>query len=134
MYKLILLFILFPSIELFADYFKWEVLLSQKGFGTEIETVPVLKEGKVKFSVEDINCKLASFWTKIESDLLLESKSLICENEEKEYKVSLICRDNNKNRKYNKFKQVHPISKHGFILNPKLGSDSIYLELRCFFS
>ena len=102
MYKLILLFILFPSIELFADYFKWEVLLSQKGFGTEIETVPVLKEGKVKFSVEDINCKLASFWTKIESDLLLESKSLICENEEKEYPVY----SSNKVKKVNFFKSL----------------------------
>ena len=41
----ILLISLILSSELFADYFKWEILVSETGFGTESHTIPVDSEG-----------------------------------------------------------------------------------------
>ena len=32
---------------LFADFFKWELLLSEKGYGTESHNIPVVAEGKI---------------------------------------------------------------------------------------
>ena len=127
----ILLLILFKVI--YADYFKWEILVSEKGFGTEIYSIPISNEGEVNFLGKDINCKTKNFWTRIESELLLEGKTLVCKNGGNKREVSLICRDNNRYRKYNKFKELYTVSKFGFFLNHRLGSDSAYLELRCFF-
>ena len=133
MFKFHLILFFFPPLEVFADYFKWEILVYEKGYGTEIQTIPISREGEIELLVEGINCRVESFWTRIESDLLLESKTLKCKNDEKERKVNLVCRDNHRNRKYNDFKEFYPVSKFGFLLNPKLGIDSVYLELRCFF-
>ena len=90
---------------LYADFFKWELLVSEKGFGTESLNIPIAAEGK----------------------------TLECIHDNKKRIVSLICRDNNKNRKYNKNKELYPFAKEGLRLKPELGSDSPYLELRCYF-
>tara|TARA_Y100001970_G_C14234903_1_gene861200 strand:- start:177 stop:578 length:402 start_codon:yes stop_codon:yes gene_type:complete len=133
MFKLFYIFIFFLPLEIFADYFKWEILVARKKFGNEIKTIPVSREGEIELFVKDINCIIKNFWTRIEADLLIEGKTLICKNSINERKVNLVCRDNNRNRKYNNFKEIYPVSKLGFLLNSNLGSDSIYLELRCFF-
>ena len=123
---------IFPSL-LYADFFKWELLVSEKGYGTESLNVPIVSEGKINFLDKTFMCSLKKFWTKIESELLLEGKTLECLHDNKKRVVSLICRDNNKNRKYNKNKELYPFEKDGLLLKPGLGADSPYLELRCFF-
>ena len=126
------LFYLFPSL-VFADFFKWELLYSEKGYGTDSLKIPILTEGKIDIFDETIVCNLKNFWTKIESELLLEGKTLECLHSNKKRVISLICRDNNKNRKYNKIKEIYPFSKDGLNLKPELGIDSPYLEMRCYF-
>ena len=118
---------------LYADFFKWELLLSEKGYGTESLNIPIVVEGKIDLIEEVSMCSMRDFWTKIESELLLEGKTLECIHDNKKRIVSLICRDNNKNRKYNKNKELYPFAKNGLRLKPELGSDSPYLELRCYF-
>ena len=118
---------------LYADFFKWELLVSEKGYGTESLNIPIVAEGKINFSDEIFKCKMRNFWTKIESELLLEGKTLECLHGNKKRVISLICRDNNKNRKYNKNKELYPLAKDGLSLIPELGADSPYLELRCYF-
>ena len=118
---------------LYADYFKWELMVSEKGYGTESLNIPIVAEGKIDLIEEVFMCSMRDFWTKIESELLLEGKTLECIHDNKKRIVSLICRDNNKNRKYNKNKELYPFAKNGLRLKPELGSDSPYLELRCYF-
>ena len=118
---------------LYADFFKWELIVSEKGYGTESLNIPIVAEGKIDLIKEVFMCSMRDFWTKIESELLLEGKTLECIHDNKKRIVSLICRDNNKNRKYNKNKELYPFAKDGLRLKPELGSDSPYLELRCYF-
>ena len=127
------MFYLSVTQEIFADFFKWEIQFSAKGFGTEIVTFPVAAAGKIQFADNRIECRMESFWTRIEADLLLEGKTLVCVNGEKEKTVSVICRDNHRNRKYNKLKERYPATRDGFRLKPESGMNSPYLELRCFF-
>ena len=116
-----------------ADFFKWELLVSEKGYGTESLNIPIVSEGKIDLIEEVFICSMRDFWTKIESELLLEGKTLECIHDNKKRIVSLICRDNNKNRKYNKNKELYPFAKDGLRLKPELGAESPYLELRCYF-
>ena len=118
---------------LYADFFKWELIVSEKGYGTESLNIPIVSEGKIDLIEEVFMCSMRDFWTKIESELLLEGKTLECIHDNKKRIVSLICRDNNKNRKYNKNKELYPFAKDGLRLKPELGADSPYLELRCYF-
>ena len=118
---------------LYADFFKWELWVSEKGYGTNSIIIPIISEGKIDLLDESFICSMRNFWTNIESELLLEGKTLECLHENKKRIVSLICRDNNKNRKYNKNKELYPFLKDGFRLKPELGPDSPYLELRCYF-
>ena len=118
---------------LYADFFKWELLVSENGYGTESLKIPIVTEGEIYILEESFMCSMRDFWTKIESELLLEGKTLECTHDNKKRIVSLICRDNNKNRKYNKNKELYPFAKDGLRLKPELGSNSPYLELRCYF-
>ena len=129
---LLLLSNILPPL-LYADYFKWELMVSEKGYGTESFKIPIVAEGKIDFIDETFMCSVIKFWTKIESELLLEGKTLECFHDNKKRLVSLICRDNNKNRKYNKNKELYPFAKDGLRLKPELGAESPYLELRCYF-
>jgi hypothetical protein len=108
------------SLEARADYFKWEILFAEKGFGTEFETIPMTAEGKVEFTDKKIECRMESFWTRMEADLLLEGKTLVCVNGDKENSVIVVCRDNNLNSKYNLHKELYPVAKAGFRLLPKM--------------
>jgi hypothetical protein len=128
---LLLTYIITPVVH--ADFFKWEVLVSEQGYGTESKNFPIVSEGKIDKLDENFKCSLKNFWTKIESELLLEGKTLECVYDGKKRIVSLICRDNHKNRKYNKIKELYPFAKDGFPLIPELGANSPYLELRCYF-
>ncbi len=129
----ILIISLILSTELFADYFKWEILVSENGYGTESHTIPVDSEGKIKSVANLAECRMESFWTRIESELLLEGKTLVCVFEDKRQSVSVVCRDNHFNRKYNWLKELYPVAKDGFRINPELGTGSPYFELRCYF-
>ncbi len=134
--RTLLLFLIFCSsfsLEATADYFKWEILFAEKGFGTEFEIIPLTAEGKIEFADVKIECRMESFWTRMEADLLLEGKTLVCVNGDKENSVSVVCRDNHLNRKYNLLKELYPVAKAGFRLFPKMGSGSAYLEMRCYF-
>ena len=130
---LILIFCLSFSLQAIADYFKWEILFLAKGFGTEFKKIPIAAAGKLEFMDKRIECRMGRFWTRMEADLLLEGKTLVCVNGDKENSVSLVCRDNHLNRKYNLLKERYPVAKAGFRLFPKMGSGSPYLELRCYF-
>jgi len=130
---LILIFCFSLSQEATADYFKWEILFAERGFGTEFDTIPLVAEGKVEITDTKIECRMESFWTSMEADLLFEGKTLVCLNGDKENSVSVVCRDNHLNRKYNLLKELYPAAKAGFRLFPKMGSGSPYLELRCYF-
>ena len=130
---LILIFCFSFSLEAAADYFKWKILFAEKGFGTEFKTIPLVAEGKVEFVDNKIKCRMERFWTRMEADLLLEGKTLVCVNGDKVYSVSVVCRDNHLNRKYNLLKELYPVAKTGFRLFPKMGGGSPYLELRCYF-
>ena len=130
---LILIFCFSFSLEAGADYFKWEILFAKKGFGTDFEQIPLIAEGKVEFADYKIMCRMEGFWTRMEADLLLEGKTLVCVNGDKVHSLSVVCRDNHLNRKYNLLKELYPPAKAGFRLFPKMGSGSPYLELRCYF-
>ena len=130
---LILIFCLSFSLQAIADYFKWEILFTENGFGTDSETIPLVEEGRLELPDIKIKCRMEKFWTRIEGGLLLEGKTLVCLNGDKGNSVSVVCRDNHLNRKYNLVKELYPIAKDGFQLFPKMGSSSPYLELRCFF-
>ena len=129
----ILLISLILSTELFADYFKWEIMISENAYGTESHTIPVDSEGKIKYVANLAECKMESFWTRIEPELLLEGKTLVCVFEDKRQSVSVVCRDIHLNRKYNMVKELYPVAKDGIRINPKLGAGSPYFELRCYF-
>ena len=133
--KLLLILILPLNVfqEVKADFFKWEILFAKKGFGTEFKTIPVIAEGKIEFANKNVECRMESFWSSVEADLLIEGKTLICVNGDKENIVSVVCRDNHLNRKYNQLKELYPVTKAGFWIDPKMLSDSPYLELRCYF-
>ena len=118
---------------LYADFFKWELLVFENGYGTESLNIPIVAEGKINYLDLTFSCTMKNFWTKIESELLLEGKTLECLHDNKKRVVSLICRDNNKNRKYNKNKELYPFAKDGLRLKTELGAESPYLELRCYF-
>ena len=135
MYTLLLLVIFCSSfsLEATADYFKWEILFAENGFGTEFETIPLTAEGKIEFTDKKVECRMESFWTLMEAGLLLEGKTLVCVNGDKENSASVVFRDNNLNRKYNLLKELYPVAKAGFRLFPKMGSGSAYLEMRCYF-
>ena len=135
MCKLLLIFILSISVsqEVAADFFKWEILIAEKGFGAEFKTIPVVAVGKIEFADKKIKCRMESFWTSIQADLLIEGKTLVCVNGDKERSVNVVCRDNHLNRKYNQIKELYPVTKAGFQIDSKMESDSPYIELRCYF-
>ena len=132
-WSLLLMLFFGLATESTADYFKWEILFADKGYGTETLTVPVTSKGKIKFADKKNECRIENFWRRIEADLLLEGKTLVCVNGDEKRVVSVVCSDNHRNRKYNMLKELYPIAKNGFRLNPKMGADSPYLELRCYF-
>ena len=61
---------------LYADFFKWELLVSEKGYGTESLKIPIVDEGKIDILDETFMCNMRYFWNKIESELLLEGKTI----------------------------------------------------------
>ena len=135
MRTLLLILILSLSVyqEVAADFFKWEILFAEKGFGTEFKIIPVIAEGKIEFVDKNFECQMKSFWTSIETELLIEGKTLACLNGDKESTVSVVCSDNNLNREYNKVKELFPVTKAGLWIDTNLESDSPYIELRCYY-
>ncbi|MBC8257789.1 MAG: hypothetical protein H8E38_02135 [SAR324 cluster bacterium] len=127
----LIVFLLTP--ELSADYFKWEILIFDKGYGTESLIIPVNSEGLIKSMENLAECRMESFWTSITADLLLEGKTIVCVSKKNNFRVNVVCSDNHRNRKYNKVKELYPTTKEGILLKPELGSNSPYLELRCYF-
>ena len=106
--------------------------MSEKGYGTESLNIPIVAEGKIDLIEEVFMCSMRDFWTKIESELLLEGKTLECLHDNKKRVVSLICRDNNRNRKYNKHRELYPLAKNG--LRISLGPNTKKNEIESFIS
>ena len=79
-WSLLLMLFFGADSESFADYFKWEILVFDKGHGTERLIIPVTSEGKIKFADKKNECRMESFWMRIEADLLSEGKTLVCVN------------------------------------------------------
>ena len=129
---LIIFYFIFSN-QVCADYFKWEIILGEKGFGTDSQKIPIVAEGKINFENNEINCRTEDFWTHIETDLLIEGKTLVCEYENKVKSINLVCRDNNFNRKYNRHKELYDTAKASLIFSESLKRTSTYLELRCYF-
>ncbi len=117
-----------------ADFFKWEVVAYPEGWGTASVTLPVVGEGEVYQTGSGWSCRVESFRTNIESELLWETKTLRCVRGDSERTVRVVCTDNNQNRRYNTSKEdfAPPVSE-GFPLDPEQGARSPYLLLRCFF-
>mgnify|MGYP001200180528 FL=1 len=128
-----IIFYLIFSTHVSADYFKWEILLVEKGFGPDSQKIPIASEGKIDFENKKINCRTEDYWTRIESDLLIEGKTLVCDYENNVKSITVVCRDNNFNRKYNRHKELYNSVKARLIFSESLKRTSPYLELRCFF-
>ena len=111
---LLLTYIITPVVH--ADFFKWEVLVSEQGYGTESKNFPIVSEGKIDKLDENFKCSLKNFWTKIESELLLEGKTLECVYDGKKRIVSLICRDNHKKQKIQQDQRTISFRKRRFSL------------------
>jgi len=111
-----------------------EVAAGEKVAQNYQELAEIIAEaGKIKSAANLAECRMASFWTRIESELLLEGKTLVCVFEDKRLSVSVVCRDNHLYRKYNRVKELYPVAKDGFRINTELGAGSPYFELRCYF-
>ena len=46
---------------LYADFFKWELLVFEKGYGTESLSIPIVSEGKIDFLDETYMCSMRKF-------------------------------------------------------------------------
>ena len=61
---------------MYADFFKWELLVSEKGYGTESLNFPIVAEGKIDFLDETFMCSMRNFWTKLNQNCCLKEKHL----------------------------------------------------------
>ena len=72
--------------------------------------------------------------TRLEPELTIEGKTLLCEKGEKKKSVSLICRDNRSARRYNRAKEIYPEPlTANLLLDEPLAHESAYLRFRCYF-
>jgi len=117
-----------------ADYFKWELEVFAEGPGTQMETIPVIgRESLFKWG-KDGNCSISDAWTRLEPELTIEGKTLLCEKGEERKSVSLICRDNRSARRYNRAKEIYPEPlTANLLLDEPLAHESAYLRFRCYF-
>ena len=117
-----------------ADYFKWELEVFAEGPGTQMETVPVIGEESLFKWGKDGNCSISDAWTRLEPELTIEGKTLLCEKGEERKSVSLICRDNRSARRYNRAKEIYPEPlTANLLLDEYLAHESAYLRFRCYF-
>ena len=117
-----------------ADYFKWELEVFAEGPGTRMETIPVIGEESLFKWGKDGNCRISDAWTRLEPELTIEGKTLLCEKGEERKSVSLICRDNRSARRYNRAKEIYPEPlTANLLLDESLAHESAYLRFRCYF-
>ena len=123
----------FLSTKIFSDFFKWEVIFQPSGSNKKNQVFSILYEGKLKLNDERFDCNVSDFWTKIESELLLEGKTLNCKSQNARNSVSLVCRDNHRLRLFNSIKEIYLEESTLLVILPLLGEKSPKLELRCYF-
>jgi hypothetical protein len=70
----------------------------------------------------------------MEPELTIEGKTLLCESGKDKKTVSLICRDNRTERRYNRRKELYPEPlTANLLLEESLAHESAYLRFRCYF-
>ena len=83
---------------------------------------------------KDGNCSISDAWTRLEPELTIEGKTLLCEKGEERKSVSLICRDNRSARRYNRAEEIYPEPlTANLLLDESLAHESAYLRFRCYF-
>ena len=117
-----------------ADYFKLELEVFEEVPVTKMETVHVI-DGEALFKWGKAgNGRISDAWTRLEPELTIEGKTLLCEKGEERKSVSLICRDNRAARRYNRAKEIYPEPiTSNLLLDESLAHESAYLRFRCYF-
>ncbi len=115
-----------------ADFFKWDVVVYAEGYGLSHEVFAV-REASTIWEQGDWICEISDFWTTITSELLLEGKTLRCQQGETERFVTVTCDLNNRGRQHNSFKEQFSPTNAGFHLEPEDRINSAYLRLRCYY-
>ena len=130
---LLIILVILP-IQVEADYFKWELQVFAEGPGTTMQTIPVNGEDPLFKWGKGGNCIITDAWTRMEPELIIEGKTLLCEIDEDKKTVSLICRDNRTERRYNRRKELYPEPlTANLFLEEYLAHESAYLRFRCYF-
>ena len=130
---LLIILVILP-IQVEADYFKWELQVFAEGPGTAMQTIPVSGEDSLFKWGKGGNCRISDAWTRMEPELTIEGKTLLCESGEDKKTVSLICRDNRTERRYNRRKELYPEPlTANLLLEESLAHESAYLRFRCYF-
>ena len=125
---------LMMSCPAHSDFFKWELQIFSKGLGTPIERIPVTSRGAIYKWGKKGECRITDSWTRIVSELTIECKTLVCENDSGEQKVNLVCRNNRGSRRYNRWKEIYPEPLIRFLfLDNTLTYKSPLVRFRCFF-
>ena len=130
---LLIILVILP-IQLEADYFKWELQVFAEGPGTAMQTIPVNGDDPLFQWGKGGFCRISDAWTRMEPELTIEGKTLLCESGEDKKTVSLICRDNRTERRYNRRKELYPEPlTANLLLEESLAHESAYLRFRCYF-
>ena len=99
-----------------------------------MEIVPVTSERPLYKWGKQGECWIAKSWIRIEPELTIEVKTLVCDNGTRQQQVNLVCRDNHAGRRYNRWKELYPEPFTGnLFLENKPPHVSPYLRFRCFF-
>lgn len=115
-----------------AGFFKWDVVVYAEGYGLSHEVFAIREAGTI-WEQGDWICEISDFWTTITSELLLEGKTLKCQQGETERFVTITCDLNNRGRQHNSFKEQFSPTNAGFYLEPEDRINSVYIRLRCYY-
>ncbi len=123
-----------PAGFIYADYFKWELEVYLEGPGTSKDIVPVLNDGVIFRWGKGGECSVEQSWTRMESELTIEGKTLACTKDGKKWTSPLICRDNRGGRLYNRWLELYPVPRPATIMfELEDPVNSPFLRFRCFF-
>lgn len=133
-YSLLVILLLSSLTSLKAEFFKWELQVFEEGPGTSMKTIPVFDQEILFKWGQGGTCRISEAWTRMEPELTLEGKTLLCEKADKIKTLSLICRNNRNGRRYNRWKEIYPEPlTSNLLLEESLAHESAYLRFRCYF-
>ena len=85
--------LLFPN-GIYSNYFQWEIRLFREGNINNLEVFHVYNEGEILKFGKTGKCYIEDSWLNIMPELIIEGKSLLCEDGNFRKKLDLICRKN----------------------------------------